>query len=198
MSLQRVSGTFDHVQGTGTNAGRDLGYVILDRIGGGPGWTAGATAVEQIAIQPHLTEKWRVLGWTIGVIGQSIVSGSAANPGYGRFGTLWAGLLIDTLLPAGAGGQLPQDLSTFAKLWDGSSDAAFPQAGLGQNFPNPERFLLVSTRAPLGLTFMLPEPLAVQPGQQFQMALVLTPSLIAAAGIGIADGIFSVIYDDGK
>lgn len=182
MSLQRIAGSFPHVQG--------VNWVAISQVPIGPGWSNGVTLTQQLPIQPTLTEEWKILGWSM-TIAAGLMIENPGGPSYGRFGTMWGGLLIDTLLSPGPIAVLPPDLSTFAKLWDGSTDPPFPQVSSVGDPPAPSTW-------PVGLNYMLPAPFTVKPGQQFQMAFILGASLLSRAGILVFDVDYTLLYDDGQ
>ncbi|HEX6461118.1 MAG TPA: hypothetical protein VF032_19535 [Thermoleophilaceae bacterium] len=186
--------------------------VIWDIGSGNADWSSGAIRTEQIQIQPTLVEHWSIIGWSIRL---DIGFLQAFGPVWGRLGNLWAGLLVDSALHnaggAIAGGvgnnsptqqpgavALPQDLSTFSKIWDGSTDAISQVGKAGNLFPG----IGISGRtlgAPVGTTFMLPSPVDISPGTLLQMVLILTPSLSAGGlMILIQNAGFTVLYDTGK
>lgn len=177
----------------------DHGILIDENVTVTTAYTTGAVRSADLQVQPSLTEKWQILGWTvrahIGLFLQAIGGGQY----HGRLGDLWGGLVVDADLPqSGApfsgGAQFPPDLSTFAKIWDGGTDPI-------------RRCLVLTDREKYQLaqlTYTLPQPVDVRPGSNLQMAVVLTPSLMgigpggSSVDLVVADAYYSVLYDDGR
>lgn len=187
---QRTSGTF--LPGFGTNE------VLADvlTIAGGGGYSPGKTRVQQLSNSPSLVKPWTVYGWTMEIrLGyQFTTSGVAPGSPFGRMGDLWGGLLIDTpLSDSPFAANLPPDLSTFTKIWEGNTDPVRQVAGSSP----VTAFQLVP------VTFMLPSPVVARSGAQLAMGLVLTPSLWGSTAasadthqLRIPTAFFSVIYTE--
>jgi hypothetical protein len=187
MSIQAVTGAFTNTQITGA--------VILDQQqGASTDWTKGAIRTMPVAIQPTLVQKWRILGFSARA--QLGIVRALLNPFYGRWTDLWVGLLVDKSISDFSGIQgdrgsvtLPQDLSTFAKLWDGQRDPPPPI------ITTP--YAINPGQGWFGLTYMLPNPLDVRSGAQISMALILMPMLLAfGMGFKVGSCDFSVLYED--
>jgi hypothetical protein len=160
-----------------------------------PGWTLGASLIDTLPLSPPLTQTWMVLGWAFSFNGARFVPAPGLHPSYGKLGSLWAGLLTETvpqtqypsaptvpyvvpMLP------LPADLSTFEKVWDGTVDPVFPDR-------------LASQAVSGGASLNLPSPIAVDPGAPLSFGLWLTPSLVSDVLLWIRDATISILYDDG-
>jgi hypothetical protein len=187
MSIQAITGSFTRLQITGA--------VILDQQqGASADWTKGAIRTMPVAIQPTLMERWRIVGFSVRA--QLGIVRALANPFYGRWTDLWSGLLVDTTMSEFSGIQgdrgavtLPQDLSTFAKLWSGQTDAPPPI------ITSP--FAITAGQGWFGLTYMLPAPIDVRLGAQISFALILMPMLLGfGMGFKVGSCDFSVLYDN--
>jgi hypothetical protein len=160
-----------------------------------PGWTLGGSLVDTLELHPPLMETWTVLAWGLSFNGARFTPGPGVRPSYGKLGSLWAGLLTQTMpqtqyptapsvpyvvpmLP------LPADLATFEKVWDGTSDPIFPDT-------------TQSEAASGGASLNLPSPIAVDPGSPLSFGLWLTPSLVSNTVLWIRDATVSILYDDG-
>lgn len=168
-------------------------------------FTAGGVRVANLNIQPTLVQKWAVIGWSIRMrIGLQLATpGTVTGQGlatYGRLGDVWVGLVADASA-SNAGGvdvtpgivkpgsaSFPFDLSTFEKVFDGSSDPIRQPA----NLTIADQYQLI------GVTYGLPSPIEVVSGTQLQMALVQTPTLAGPGmfGLIVYSCDFSVIYND--
>jgi hypothetical protein len=186
MSVQAVTGTFTKLL---------FSSVILDQQqSASADWTKGAIRTAQVPIQPTLMQKWRIMGFSARA--QLGVVRALANPFYGHWTDLWAGLLVDKTMSDFQGIQgdrgsvtLPQDLSTFAKLW---SDRDNPPPPI---ITTP--YDIAAGQGWFGLTYMLPNPLEVRAGAQVSMALILMPMLLGfGMGFKVGSCDFSVLYDD--
>lgn len=199
MSTQRTSGNF--VQG-------DPGPTVIFEVGAniGAGRTVGAVRGRTIPERPALNEEWTILGWTlrtkIGCFAQNLAAG-AGQPTFAKFGDLWAGLIIGPAVPdagrgtagtlpiAAGGAALPQDLSTFQKVFDGSTDA----------LPQVTDFAGGFIGRPIGVTYVLPAPIVVRtsdPGE-LQFLLVFTPTVsLGRVQFGVKEASFTIIYDEAR
>lgn len=156
-------------------------------------WTAGATAILPVPSQPGLTTPWSITGWSLSYQGQLAQPAGPGVPSFGRLGELWCGLLFNTggstqgrpvpwVTPARP---LPQDLSTFAKVWDGSSDPPFPWQAA--NAPPKSN----------GFSSQLPLPQKMQSGEQIAIGLWLQPALVQNVQALILNASYTIVYDDG-
>jgi hypothetical protein len=165
-----------------------------------PGKSPGLVRVSPITIGPSMMERWAVLGWSIRL---ALLADATNIDVYGRIGTLWGGLAIDSqqsnqggLSGGGAGvfpgrAQFPPDLSTFDVLWTQSEDIALSSFDASQ----PPPASLVPT--PVAKSFTFPVPIPVDPGTQMAMELVFTPGVYSAqTTIICASGSWSLVYDD--
>jgi hypothetical protein len=167
---------------------------LADSHPGAPsGWTSGATLIDPVPISPPLMQTWTLLAWGFTCVGA--ISGISA--GYGKLGSLWAGLLTEGEAPTVSPTNpalpfvspmlaMPPDITTFEKVWDGANDPVFPadaipvQAG--------------GTRA---VSQNLPQPIPITSGRPLAFGLWLTPSLSNSAVPVIYNAAFSLVYDDG-
>jgi hypothetical protein len=200
MALQAIGGSFPRVDGVGTYVILDATDLTLAGVVHDVGRTVGDVRTSQPLAQPTLTQRWTLLGWSIRLqIGYR--NGPPAPPSmqnyWGTLGDLWAGVAINGSLKDAGGvistgptvrrkgeASLPQDLSTFAKVWtkddpilraDGSADPS----------------------QPVGLTYMLPAPLPIRPGDTMQMALIWTSSVLGGfVVLKVPSCDYTILYDD--
>lgn len=206
MSIQTIAGAFTQVPISYT-----LGFggtaVCQDPGGGGAfsAYTSGITRVSPLTVQPSLVQDWSVLGITVQTRAAVVaINRPTVAFTFGRFGSIWAGLFLDTPVRDFGPPQFPADMSPFTKIWDRDSD---PPLRLLQNVtadPGEDLFSLLAT------TFMFPVPLSVRSGSQLAMGLILTPSLVDGGvlvnttpqNIGLNTVVtvkscrYSVLYDD--
>ena len=164
-------------------------------------WTRGANIIAGVSSQPSLMAPWTVTGWSVRFLGQLVSFANAG--GYGALGEVWGGLVLGSPTPTSPGplqlpwaspmGPFPNDLSTFTKVWDGAQSAPFPRAdGLSTQTATagaPPRYS--------ELTFPLPIPVTMQPGDQIGIGLWLTPALVFNTITQIRGASWSISYDDG-
>jgi hypothetical protein len=188
-------GAFVQLQIYYTTTGGGPGIAIADSLvsAASSQWTAGATAILPVPFQPGLTTPWSITGWSLSYQGQLLQPAGAAVPSLGRLGELWCGLLFNTggstqgrtppwVTPARP---LPQDLSTFAKVWDGSTDPPFPW----QSATAPPKYN--------GFSSELPIPQKMQSGEQVAIGLWLQPALVQNVQTLILNASYTIVYDDG-
>jgi hypothetical protein len=155
-------------------------------------WTQGATATVTLPFQPGLMNPWRILGWSISYQG-FLRKPVAGVPSFGLLGQLWGGLMMSGV-PRTTQAQLnpwvnplqgfPNDLAAFGVIWDGSQATPFPWLSSAQPL-NPR-----------SITFYLPVPIDMEPGDAATMGLWLTPSLVQNTLIAIANPRYTITYDD--
>lgn len=154
-------------------------------IGGGgmlASYSPGASRGIQLRINPSVMQRFTLIGFSTQVrMAVAAASGPvvAANGGaWARFGDLWAGLYVNAPLPntndvfnPQVGAAFPPDLSTFAKIWDGSSDPVQIYDATTPRPLDPYSQLIASNT-------MLPAPVQIAPSSNVGFGLVLTPSLM--------------------
>jgi hypothetical protein len=161
-------------------------------------WTNGATIIAPVGAQPGLTTPWDVIGWGVSFLGQH----TSPNPnggGYGRLGELWGGLVLSNPTPTlgpipwvSPMLPFPGNLATFVKIWDGANDAPFPRAD-GSTAVAGVPYVPKFTE----LTYPVPLPVTMQPGDQLAIGLWLTPGLLLNTLTQVAGATWSISYDDG-
>lgn len=228
MSSQALYGSFPP-QFPGVNTGFGICTLILadSQIAGNPQQTRrslGCIRVVEIQDKPTLLETWQIIGWNLNI---RLALTVGTLPVWGRIGDLWAGLLINTPFNdvgltefAGAWNaqvvqtpsvtkspvQLPANLSTFTKIWDGEADPIRILAG--NNFqPQESECDLIAT------SFSLPLPISLRNADRIQFALIKMPSVFGGAvdttvgpsqnasnelQFAVKSAAFSVQYDDGR
>lgn len=174
-----LPGTFPRVPVSAAGGLNTPSYTFQDRpINGNntsrqPDKTLGIFAGTTVGAGPTASGHWDITGFSVSVkLGILQVVGVAGQQYWARPGNLWAGVLIDQSAPTSVGNyppaSFPADLSTFTKIWDGSTDyAGMPNGILDEsgytNIPN---------------LYILPFPKTVQPGTQLSFALIMTPSIL--------------------
>lgn len=143
-------------------------------IAGASSRTNGLTMAVPIQGGPSFAAGWSILAFSLQVkIGLNTVN-TPAGQGWGRLGALWAGLLTGSNVAAPDDdlawkpASFPVDLSTFIKIWDGSTDGI---SSVVTNGPEADWTLIAGT-------FQLPFPLKVSPGTPLGFCLILTPSIV--------------------
>jgi hypothetical protein len=165
--------------------------VIADSVTTTSTFTQGATALQALSFQPDLVSRWSITSWSVSYLG-ALRYPSPTLYRFGRLGSFWAGIITGPVGPTPFSPSwrnpmtpFPADLSTFAKIWDGTTDPPFPSfASAG-----PPRYA--------GYTNSLPQPIAILPGDQILFGLWLTPGLVQNTQTIIRQFTWTIAYDDG-
>lgn len=161
-------------------------------------WTEGATLVDLVTAQPNFGQVWDIASWSISFNGMMVTSIFANTPPSGRLGKVLGGLTIGgvsatlTQTPSlrpwvNPAQPLPSGIQNFATMWDGQTDAPFPQALAGAtSFPSA---------VPVAFTNQLPLPVTAAAGEQIAICLTLTPSLSQAVVIALWNAQYVITYE---
>lgn len=163
------------------------------------GRTNGLVRVTDAIQLPRVWDRLAIIGWSVSLSAALWFQGQQA---WGRMGDLYAGLNVGTPMAnvndsttsgQNSGVLLPQDMSTFMKVFSGPDDSIASTTALDNGFKGQ----------PIGLTNILPAPIVISKDETVQMVLILT----AAAGgwIGGATGwaftvkqaSYTIIYGSG-
>lgn len=197
-NLNILPGAFPELPGAGINA------VAVDTPTNGVAYThvtdrtPGFYAFQRLPDSPTSADAWDILAFTVSLrLGVVVDLAGGLPAGYqywARFGDLWAGVVLDGTILAGAAGQtpiwppgqFPSDLSTFDRIWDGSQDDIRVV-----NSSTITDFTLIAR------TFQLPFPPRIRSGSQLGFALILTPSILdPAIAIFVRSCQFSIAYTE--
>lgn len=182
-------------------------YPAIGGTGATPGWSTGATLVDQLQLSPPMIEQWTLQ--QVSISAQLLLAPDAGNIGpiYGKLGKILAGLAVGTTQTNGDAFyanfdrlvQLPADRTALTTLWDPAND---PLPSTQAEFAGPSY-----TVQPLyvSATVSPPFPLKIAQGESIGVGLWMLPSLIgiAAPNAGadwqmiVSDAEYAVIYDDG-
>jgi hypothetical protein len=154
--------------------------------------TQGATAIDQLPLQPSLAAPWLIAGWSIAF--DLWLFQAVSAPVFGRLGTIIGGLCHPPqTVEVGTGRHpvqpLPANISLLTQLWDGNADTSPPSVIAGAtSFPG----------APTSLqtTYPLPQPLVLEPGDQLAIGLWLTPSVSQNVQLCVFNAKWTVSYDE--
>jgi hypothetical protein len=164
---------------------------------GGSAYSNGSSRSARLSIQPSVMQRFTLLGFNINMRICALLGTLAQVQRWARWGDIWAGVFTTQPLPPAsysvqnliAGAAFPPDLSTFAKVFDGSSD---PVRMLDGNTRQTEQGTLIAGN------YMFPAPYPVQPSTPLGFGLIMTPSLASegysSAGLVILTCGFSVLY----
>jgi hypothetical protein len=170
---------------------------VSDQPSGTPGQpqrTLGGTVIDSLGLQASLAAPWSINGWTIGfdLWGFANVIG----PMYGRFGNIFGGLCTNAQIPAANVGlgvapvqSFPLNSSLISQIWDGDQSPCppiIPTSG-GGVLPAPARIML---------SYPLPQPLIIQPGDQLSVGLWVTPSVICNVQLFLMNATWEITYDE--
>lgn len=227
MTAETLTGRFTYPLDANVPADQ---FVFIDKVPGAvatagvaSAYTNGLVRVQPIDLRPSLMETWSLLGWSLRARVGYVQQGAPVGGPWARWGDVWAGLTVDRPMDNIGGGvffnnvglgivqspkiategraQLPEDLSTFAKLWRPDDPLPLFQNDFALNgWPAGG----TARMAPVALLNMLPIPLALNTGLTLQMVLIVTPSIhamVVSPGVGellhfaLAEVAFTVFYD---
>lgn len=185
---------------------------------GQPGWSGGATLIDQLLFQPPQFSSWHILSYSInaGLSFESYFNDLDTEfPIYGKLGKIFAALQLDTGPTTGGSLPgtmtyaigapyicpalpLPNDMTLGVTLFDPGSDPAPPT-----NYWNATT--TVPNLLPLTASLQLAQPMQVTGSASIGIGLWICPSLLsgsgtnggAAGGLCLRNGTYTVYYDDG-
>lgn len=183
--MHQLDGQFPPQASTGF--GSNLPGVLADNSSGGTGWSSGRQSIAVVSSQPTIVKPWTVYGF--GVQGQGVFG--RGTPTYGLLGKLFTALLfggtytpqnnVPFLLPPTSG------VPNVVKLWDGTSDPPFPTL--------PDTVTPIPPGGYFQGSLQLPQPQALEPGDQIAVAIWLTPSLTNNVETIIKNAGWTIFYD---
>jgi hypothetical protein len=157
---------------------------------GNPSKSGGAQQLDQIQLVPPATTTWTLLGITV----TADIAFSNAQPVYGKFGKVLAGLVLGQAQgPQQAALQmpLPSNQGGLGALWDPAVDPLPPS--------NPSTGGILPA-LPVTMQITLPQPIPIYQGELICAGLFMLPSLLGSAnlaGLIVCDAGYTVTYDDG-
>jgi hypothetical protein len=189
--MASISGSFRGIPDPILN-GQLRNLVDQPAIGPTSAHTAGCTLVDSLPLQPSLAGPWTIIGWTIGFDLWAILP--VAQPAYGRFGNIVGGLCHTPSPTQGAGAPwvspilpFPTNASLISQIWDGDQSPSPPVAYAGS---------IPSSAARIALSYPLPQPVDLQPGDQLSMGIWLMSSVVRTVGLVLLNATWTVGYEE--
>ena len=155
------------------------------------GWTAGASAQDQVDLLGPLPYTATILGYAINA--QLGLHTNGTDPAWGKFEKIIAAIKFGATQadPFFGSAPLPTDSSLISTVWDPAADSLPPSD--------------LASLMPIGVEFQLPQSLPILE-QSLAIGVWLTPSLLSLehsglvtnVGLAIYNAQYSVVYDDGR
>lgn len=188
-------------------------------------WTPGALSVQPLAINPRISQKWKLLGISVNGALNLGITGAGL---FGKLGKLSMGLytppqnipstlyswsffhIVEQFYTApyiGSQTPLPTDSTLTTDIWTPDADPLPPVSLVTALADVPYSITPSSPFLPVSTSLLPPNPLDLEPGEDIGLGVWFTPSLIGINNLNVeVQGFFlalsnlnyTMTYDDGQ